>query len=651
MSMTHGLVLVLVGLALFHTIWVHSAHNGSGYYSGYGEEVLQSDHFSSRLSFGDTQTVWARTGYLGFLRRTELTDASGERHDALYVVGALEEAMELRGMRYHPIDIETSVIRTHKSIVECAVFPWTNLLVVVVELEGSEQEALDLVPMVTKAVLEEHYLIVGVVVVTDIGVIPHQLADCQVCWVLRRAVQVISGPGCRLVCAVLRCAVSGGNAPRTEPNQNHSTVDFDLANGRFSVCQFHWELQRSKEVCQTEMNKQPLYTKGCHTEWDNISCWQHAVVGDIQNQTCPPALLMLFGKYGTISRNCTETGWSDVYPSSFSICWSDNSDEPNKLVFYRVVKIIYTLGHSLSLIALLTSTLILSLFRRLHCTRNYIHLNLFLSFILRAVAVLVKDTIIFSHSEHADCSTVPSLVGCKISMVFFNYFIMANFFWLLVEGLYLHMLLMVMHNYHVHLSTYMLIGWGIPFVFTGVWVVCKICLDDILCWEKDGDPTPKRVLNWPIMASVIINFVLFINIIRILVQKIRCSDVGGNDKCQYRRLAKSTLLLIPLFGVNYIVFIYLVEPAEQSQEEYKMLFDLGLGSFQGLVVAILYCFLNSEVQGELKRKWRSLSLKRYVGRDYRLRTTSVSRKDADNFAHLPRNSRAQSILQTETSML
>lgn len=53
-----------------------------------------------------------------------------------------------------------------------AVFPWTNLLVVVVELEGSEQEALDLVPLVTNAVLEEHYLIVGVVVVVDIGVIP-----------------------------------------------------------------------------------------------------------------------------------------------------------------------------------------------------------------------------------------------------------------------------------------------------------------------------------------------------------------------------------------------------------------------------------------------------------------------------------------------
>uniref|UniRef100_A0A4W4FQM0 DMAP1-binding domain-containing protein n=1 Tax=Electrophorus electricus TaxID=8005 RepID=A0A4W4FQM0_ELEEL len=153
-------------------IWVHSSQNASGYFSVFGEENVHSDHFNARLSFGDTQTVWARTGYLGFLRRTELTDASGERHDALYVVGALDEAMELRGMRYHPIDIETSIIRTHKSITECAVFTWTKLLVVVVELDGSEQEALDLVPMVTNVVLEEHYLIVGVVVVVDTGVIP-----------------------------------------------------------------------------------------------------------------------------------------------------------------------------------------------------------------------------------------------------------------------------------------------------------------------------------------------------------------------------------------------------------------------------------------------------------------------------------------------
>ena len=49
---------------------------------------------------------------------------------------------------------------------------WTNLLVVVVELDATDNEALDVVPLVTNIVLEEHYLIVGVVVVVDPGVIP-----------------------------------------------------------------------------------------------------------------------------------------------------------------------------------------------------------------------------------------------------------------------------------------------------------------------------------------------------------------------------------------------------------------------------------------------------------------------------------------------
>ncbi|KAJ8260343.1 hypothetical protein GJAV_G00179870 [Gymnothorax javanicus] len=153
-------------------IWVNSPHSASGYYSIYGEEGLQADHFNTKLSFGDPHTLWARTGYLGFVKRTELLDSSGDRHDALFVVGSLDETLELRGLRYHPIDIETSVSRAHRSIAESAVFTWTSLLVVVSELCGSEQEALDLVPLVTSVVLEEHHLVVGVVVVVDPGVIP-----------------------------------------------------------------------------------------------------------------------------------------------------------------------------------------------------------------------------------------------------------------------------------------------------------------------------------------------------------------------------------------------------------------------------------------------------------------------------------------------
>ncbi|XP_018564348.1 disco-interacting protein 2 isoform X4 [Anoplophora glabripennis] len=181
-------------------IWVQSGHSASGYFTIYGDENEYGDHFTARLVTGNTGEVYARTGYLGFLRRTELTERncvveetilnresdnesvgsshhlvpsdSPELHDAVFVVGALDEAIMLRGMRYHPIDIENSVLRCHKKIAECAVFTWTNLLVVVVELDGNESEALDLVPLVTNTVLEEHHLIVGVVVVVDPGVVP-----------------------------------------------------------------------------------------------------------------------------------------------------------------------------------------------------------------------------------------------------------------------------------------------------------------------------------------------------------------------------------------------------------------------------------------------------------------------------------------------
>uniref|UniRef100_A0A8C5CZ58 Disco-interacting protein 2 homolog Bb n=1 Tax=Gadus morhua TaxID=8049 RepID=A0A8C5CZ58_GADMO len=153
-------------------IWINSPHNASGYFTIYGEESLQADHFNTKLSFGDPTTLWARTGYLGFVKRTELLDAAGDRHDALFVVGSLDETLELRGLRYHPTDMETSVSRAHRSIAESAVFTWTNLLVVVAELGGSEQDALDLVPLITNVVLEEHHLIVGVVVIVDPGVIP-----------------------------------------------------------------------------------------------------------------------------------------------------------------------------------------------------------------------------------------------------------------------------------------------------------------------------------------------------------------------------------------------------------------------------------------------------------------------------------------------
>lgn len=102
-------------------IWVASPFNVNGYFAvlGCNQRALDNNQqFQAHLITGDTRTTFARTGYLGFVRRTDAIGSNGEQHDALFVVGALEEAFMLRGMRYHPIDIEAGVMRGDKRICE-----------------------------------------------------------------------------------------------------------------------------------------------------------------------------------------------------------------------------------------------------------------------------------------------------------------------------------------------------------------------------------------------------------------------------------------------------------------------------------------------------------------------------------------------------
>ncbi|KAI3375277.1 hypothetical protein L3Q82_021776, partial [Scortum barcoo] len=409
------------------------------------------------------------------------------------------------------------------------------------------------------------------------------------------------------------------------------------------ICDMMKEIDKERDMCEAHIENKTtdiifgfsVSRLGCNRTWDKITCWPSADVGEVVTIPCPKYLFYFSRDVSTrnLSKTCTEDGWTPISFDYIMDCgYNLNNTMDDNAVgmatrgeFFDTIKVGYTIGHSVSLISLTIAIIILCLFRKLHCTRNYIHMHLFVSFILKAVAVFIKDMVLYDVGLMENCQ-LP--VGCKAVVVFFQYGIMASFFWLLVEGLYLHTLLAVsFFSERKYFWWYILIGWGAPTIFISAWVITKAYLNDPGCWEIIDD-SPWWIIKTPILVTILVNFFLFICIIRILQQKMNCPDIGRKESNQYSRLAKSTLLLIPLFGINYIIFAFI---PDHIHSQVRMVFDLILGSFQGFVVAVLYCFLNGEVQAEIKRKWRRWMLQRFLGADTKYQQPSIG-SNGNNFS-------------------
>ncbi|XP_028327777.1 vasoactive intestinal polypeptide receptor-like [Gouania willdenowi] len=395
------------------------------------------------------------------------------------------------------------------------------------------------------------------------------------------------------------------------------------------MCDMMREIDKERNLCEAQNENK---TTGCNATWDKITCWPSADIGEVVTIPCPKYLFYFSADMAerNLSKTCMENGWTPISIDSYILdCgYNPNSTmDDNTGEFFDAIKVGYTIGHSVSLISLTVAIIILCLFRKLHCTRNYIHMNLFVSFILKAVTVFIKDVVLYDVGETDNCQ---SSNGCKVVVVFFHYGVMASYFWLLVEGLYLHALLAVsFFSERKYFWWYILIGWGAPTIFISAWVITKAYLNHPGCWDIIND-SPWWIIKTPVLVTILVNFFLFIFIIRVLLQKMNCPDIGRKESNQYSRLAKSTLLLIPLFGINYIIFAFI---PDHIHPQVRLVFDLILGSFQGFVVAVLYCFLNGEVQAEIKRKWRRWMLQRFLGADTKYKHPSIG-SNGNNFTQI-----------------
>nr|AAD55777.1 glucagon receptor [Hoplobatrachus rugulosus] len=405
---------------------------------------------------------------------------------------------------------------------------------------------------------------------------------------------------------------------------------YQAASAQLSYSYLYDSWKKYEMECKEKMLKEPPPSGlVCNRTFDNFACWPDAQPNTTINVSCP-WYLPWHNKvqHGLVYKQCGPDGqWLETLngsaPRDPRECQRDKADMEAEDHFFKILErfqIMYTIGFSMSVAALILALAILVGLSKLHCMRNYIHINLFTSFILRGVSVLVNDTMLKT-SYHTDFEhqhvEIINATGCRVASVLAQYAIISNYYWLLVEGIYLHnLLVLVGFSERSYFMLYMCIGWGVPLLFTVPWVAVKYLYENDQCWTINGNMGYWWIPRSSVFFAILINFLIFMRIIQILLSKMRAHQMRYTD---YKlRLAKSTLLLIPLLGIHEVVFALVSdEVAYGTLRLVKLFFDLFIGSFQGVLVAVLYCFVNKEVQSELLKKWKHWKLWKDIEDEYR----------------------------------
>ncbi|XP_021365285.1 corticotropin-releasing factor receptor 1-like, partial [Mizuhopecten yessoensis] len=388
------------------------------------------------------------------------------------------------------------------------------------------------------------------------------------------------------------------------------TVSMDLTEDMFA------EREPYRIVCEQLIANQTNQTLDagriyCDMQWDGLSCWPATPGGQYSIIDCP--IMDRIDITKNASKFCQANGsWERL--ANYNNCIAALSNHPEddwtskELDSDYAKRIIYNLGFISSTLTLGIALFIFLYFRSLRCLRNKIHCQLIITFILRNLLwILMQHTLIpIVSTDHK--------WACKLETSIFNYVQMTNFFWMLVEGMYLHIIIVWTYSADkIKLWYFMVIGWGIPAIIIVIWVSLRIHfqhnLDDkshlLACWmSTNGSAAYVDQLDWiyngPILFVLATNMLFLATIIWVLVTKLRASH--SLETRQLRKAVKATLLLFPLLGIIYVLFIWPISDAPAVIEAHEFI-NAVLQSFQGFFVALFYCFLNGEVKAVLKKKF------------------------------------------------
>ncbi|XP_028819165.1 calcitonin gene-related peptide type 1 receptor isoform X2 [Denticeps clupeoides] len=352
--------------------------------------------------------------------------------------------------------------------------------------------------------------------------------------------------------------------------------------------------------CFEKMNRDMPYNKSgpyCNRTWDGWMCWDDTRAGTYTSQNCP-SFFPDFDPTEKVTKYCDEMGNWFRHPdtnrtwSNYTLCIAYTKE---KLRMAYILYYMAIVGHALSIASLLISLAIFFYFRSLSCQRITLHKNLFCSYVLNSTFTIINLITVVNNPKVVERNPV----GCKVLHFFHMYMLGCNYFWMLCEGIYLHTLIVVaVFAEEQHLHWYYLLGWGFPLVPTSIHAVARKKYFDDNCWMS-VETHLLYVVHGPIVAALLVNLFFLLNIVRVLVTKLR--DTHRAESNMYMKAVRATLILVPLLGIQFVILLWRPEN-RLAGEIYDFIMHI-LMHYQGLLVATIFCFFNGEVQAVLKRQW------------------------------------------------
>uniref|UniRef100_A0A674N2J7 Calcitonin gene-related peptide type 1 receptor n=1 Tax=Takifugu rubripes TaxID=31033 RepID=A0A674N2J7_TAKRU len=391
-----------------------------------------------------------------------------------------------------------------------------------------------------------------------------------------------------LLCNLSKMFVKGSLEVNETQQQHPNNVYHDLGITRNKIVTAQFECYQKIMKDNRDSRGEPM----CNRTWDGWLCWDDTKAGVISEQHCPD-YFQDFDPSEMVTKVCTDGGYWFQHPES-NRTWTNYTRCNEHTHEGRVVRITLT-THGVSHLYALVIAISFPSFRSLSCQRITLHKNLFFSFVLNSVITIIWLTAVAKNQEMVQRNPT----SCKVSMFIHLYLFGCNYFWMLCEGIYLHTLIVVaVFAEKQHLTWYYLLGWGFPLIPASIHAVARSYYYNDNCWIS-SKTSLLYIIHGPICAALLVNLFFLLNIVRVLITKLKVTHQA--ESSLYMKAVRATLILVPLLGIQFVLFPYKPD-GQVSSEIYDYIMHIFM-HYQGLLVATIFCFFNGEVQAVLRRHW------------------------------------------------